>query len=114
MPDVGHPAEDEGRTSWESLTAVADQMTAAGPALGAARVGPVPLGAHQGHGAELGLEAYVSPTRTSPVTGLGAFRRMLKEAAGVAAARVIGWDRLTSWTELTPSGLRSGSCAGRR
>ena len=40
---------------------------------------------------ELGLEAYVSSTRTSPVTGFTAFRRMLKEAAGVAAARVVGW-----------------------
>ena len=48
---------------------------------------------------ELGLHAYVSSTRTSPVTGFAAFRHMLKEAAGVAAARVVGWDRLTSWTE---------------
>jgi hypothetical protein len=48
---------------------------------------------------ELGLRAYVSSTRTSPVGGFSAFRHMLKEAAGVAAARVVGWDRLTNWTE---------------
>jgi uncharacterized SAM-binding protein YcdF (DUF218 family) len=53
----------------------------------------------KGMATELGLDAFVSPTHTSPVSGFSAFRHMLKEGAGVAAARVVGWDRLTSWTE---------------
>ena len=43
---------------------------------------------------ELGLTAYVSPTRTSPVHGTGTLYRELKEAAGVAVGRIIGFDSL--------------------
>ena len=46
---------------------------------------------------ELGLVAYVSPTRTSPVRG-GVFWHELKEAAGVALGRIIGFDRLLQIT----------------
>lgn len=47
---------------------------------------------------ELGLDAAVSPTRTSPVQGGQAFRREMKEAAGVALGRIIGFRRLLSIT----------------
>lgn len=47
---------------------------------------------------ELGLVAYVSPTRTSPVRGGTAFRRELEEAAGIALGRLIGFKRLLSIT----------------
>lgn len=43
---------------------------------------------------ELGLMAYVSPTRTSPIRGSSAFLREMREAAGVAVGRVIGFDSL--------------------
>lgn len=43
---------------------------------------------------ELGLTAYVSPTRTSPVVGTNAFLREMREAAGVAVGRIIGFDSL--------------------
>lgn len=41
-----------------------------------------------------GMTAYVSPTRTSPVRGWSVVRLELKEAAGVAVGRIIGFDRL--------------------
>ena len=47
---------------------------------------------------ELGLTAYVSPTRSSPVTGWSAFELELKEASGVALGRIIGFDRLLQLT----------------
>lgn len=47
---------------------------------------------------ELGLVAYVSPTRTSPVKGATAFRREVEEAAGIALGRLIGFKRLLSLT----------------
>ena len=47
---------------------------------------------------ELGLDAAVSPTRTSPVQGGEAVRREMKEAAGVAVGRIIGFRRLLSIT----------------
>ncbi len=45
----------------------------------------------EGMAEELGLTAYASPTKTSPIQGADAFRRELQEAAGVAVARIIGW-----------------------
>jgi uncharacterized SAM-binding protein YcdF (DUF218 family) len=104
LEDRGVPAaailqESQGRTSWESLTAVA--RTLSGQGLRSVLLVSDPYHAEriQGMASELGLQAYVSSTRTSPVSGFSAFRHMVKEAAGVAAARVVGWDRLTSWTE---------------
>jgi len=47
---------------------------------------------------ELGLTAYVSPTRTSPVQGSDVFRHELKEAAGISVGRIIGFDRLLAIT----------------
>ncbi|MEY4174035.1 MAG: hypothetical protein RI900_1200 [Actinomycetota bacterium] len=45
-------------------------------------------------GQEVGLTAYVSPTRTSPVRGATAFWREVKEAGGVGVGRLIGFERL--------------------
>ena len=47
---------------------------------------------------ELGLVAYVSPTRTSPVRGNEATAREIEEAAGIALGRIIGFKRLLSIT----------------
>jgi uncharacterized SAM-binding protein YcdF (DUF218 family) len=43
---------------------------------------------------ELGLTAYVSPTRTSPVQGASRLWHEVKEAAGISVGRIIGFDRL--------------------
>lgn len=91
--------EDRGHTSWESLSAVAQTLKSEGLHSVLLVSDPYHAARIEGMASELGLDAYVSSTRTSPVTGVTALRRMLKEAAGVAAARVVGWDRLTSWTE---------------
>jgi uncharacterized SAM-binding protein YcdF (DUF218 family) len=47
---------------------------------------------------ELGLVAYVSPTRTSPVRGNTATGKEFEEAAGIAVGRIIGFKRLLSIT----------------
>lgn len=47
---------------------------------------------------ELGLTAYVSPTRTSPVQGNRARAQEVKEAVGVALGRIIGFRRLLTLT----------------
>ncbi|MEY2446268.1 MAG: hypothetical protein QOE00_2848 [Ilumatobacteraceae bacterium] len=47
---------------------------------------------------ELGLVAYVSPTRTSPVRGSTALTKEVEEAAGIALGRIIGFKRLLSIT----------------
>jgi uncharacterized SAM-binding protein YcdF (DUF218 family) len=47
---------------------------------------------------ELGLVAYVSPTRTSPVRGNSATVREMQEAAGIALGRIVGFKRLLTLT----------------
>jgi uncharacterized SAM-binding protein YcdF (DUF218 family) len=47
---------------------------------------------------ELGLVAYVSPTRTSPVQGSAATAKEMEEAAGIALGRIISFKRLLSIT----------------
>ena len=47
---------------------------------------------------EQGLVAYVSPTTSSVVTGANAVSRHLKEAAGIAVGRVVGFGRLAGLT----------------
>jgi uncharacterized SAM-binding protein YcdF (DUF218 family) len=47
---------------------------------------------------ELGLVAYVSPTRTSPVRGNSETAKEIEEAAGIAVGRIIGFKRLLSIT----------------
>jgi uncharacterized SAM-binding protein YcdF (DUF218 family) len=47
---------------------------------------------------ELGLVAYVSPTRTSPVQGGTATAKEMEEAAGIAVGRIISFKRLLSLT----------------
>jgi uncharacterized SAM-binding protein YcdF (DUF218 family) len=47
---------------------------------------------------EVGLDASSSSTRTSVIQGGDAFRRNLQEAAGVAVGRIVGFQRVDSWT----------------
>jgi uncharacterized SAM-binding protein YcdF (DUF218 family) len=46
---------------------------------------------------EVGLDAHVSPTGTSPVKGFDELRAEFRETIAVAAGRLIGYDRLDRW-----------------
>lgn len=46
---------------------------------------------------DVGLNAHVSPTRSSPVHGLDNAQALLRETVAVAAGRLIGYDRLDRW-----------------
>ena len=47
---------------------------------------------------DLGLQAFVSPTRTSPIKGRDNLVRHLREGAGVALSQVIGFAQLERFT----------------
>jgi uncharacterized SAM-binding protein YcdF (DUF218 family) len=99
LTDRGVPAaailrEESGRNSWDSLDGAATLLRSRGLRRVLLVSDPYHSLRIRGMAGDLDLDAYVSPTRTSPIRGLAAFRRMLKEAAGVAVARVIGWHRL--------------------
>ena len=99
LRDRGVPAEailrdDQGRTSWQELQAVAAVLTGRG----LKRVLVVSDPYHQrrviGMARDLGLSAWSSPTRTSP-EGFGHLApHYAQEAVGVAAAHVIGFRHL--------------------
>jgi uncharacterized SAM-binding protein YcdF (DUF218 family) len=91
--------EDQGRTTWESLSAVAGRLKAQNLNSVLLVSDPYHAARIKGMAGELGLRSYVSSTRTSPVTGMAAARHMVKEAGGVALAHLVGWHRVVSWTE---------------
>jgi len=96
--DRGVPAdaivEVLGATSYDSLREVRDELVSRGGISVLLVTDPYHSLRVRMISQELGLRAYVSPTRTSPVHGTGTFYRELKEAAGVAVGRIIGFDSL--------------------
>jgi len=86
--------ETTGRTSWESLEAAARfleegdmrRVVLVSDPYHSARIKAI---AH-----EVGLDAVTSPTRSSPIKGTAAFKRLLGETVRVAAGRVFGYARL--------------------
>ena len=87
--------ENDGSNSYESLEAVAGLLAVRG--LDDVLIVTDPYHALRSRliAEEVGLDASVSSTDTSVVTGGESLRRHLQEAGGVAVGRVIGFDRLT-------------------
>lgn len=98
VPPTAIRAEDQGRSTYESLVAVRDLLVAEG--LGSVVIVSDPFHLLRSRliADELGLDAGVAATPTTTVTGGDEVRRELKEAAGVALGRLIGFDRLVSIT----------------
>lgn len=87
-----------GNNSYDSLVAARDELHARG--LDSVLLVSDPYHALRTRlvSQELGLTAYVSPTRTSPVQGSDVLWHELKEAAGISLGRIIGFDRLLAIT----------------
>ena len=105
VPDAAILRETTGRTSWESLEAAArfldqrhmQRVVLVSDPYHSERIEAI---AH-----EVGLDAVTSPTRTSPIKGAAAFRRLLGETVRVAAGRLFGYarlDRHRGVTKLVP------------
>ena len=93
VPDKDVLREVSGQSSWQSLAATATFLKERG-------IGRVLLVSDPFHsfriGAmadELGLDAHVSPTKSSPISGISAARYMVRETAAVAIGRIIGYRR---------------------
>ncbi|MBW3556924.1 MAG: YdcF family protein [Actinobacteria bacterium] len=86
--------EKDGRNSWQSLASAANELRKRGKTkvvlvsdpFHAARIGAM--------ADELGLDAAVSPTRTSPISGQRELRHLGRETVAVAAGRFVGFRRL--------------------
>ena len=98
VPEDALVFENAGRSTYESLEGVADELHARGLRTVLLVTDPFHALRSQLTAEELGLEAYVSPTGTSVVTGGSSFTRHLQEAAGIAVGRIIGFGRLSGLT----------------
>lgn len=94
VPESALVLENDGSNSYESLAAVAKMLGERG--LDSVVIVTDPYHALRSRltAEEVGLDASVSSTDTSVVTGGDSVVRHLKEAAGVAVGRIIGFDRL--------------------
>lgn len=95
VPDGAILAEDAGRTTYESLDAAAAVLREQGLRDVVLVTDPYHALRSELIAKEVGLRPHVSPTPTSVVHGWASARRHLKEAAGVAIGRIVGFQRLS-------------------
>lgn len=98
VPEAAILREDAGTTSYESLRAVAELLDARGLSRVLVVTDPYHSLRSRLIAEEVGLTAFVSPTPTTVIRGSAEFQRELKEAAGVAVGRLIGFRRLSDIT----------------
>lgn len=91
--------ENSGSTTRESLIAVRNIMQSRGLRSILIVTDPYHSLRSRVIAQDLGLVAYVSPTRTSPLRGASAVSRHVREALGVAAAHLIGFANLERLTK---------------
>jgi uncharacterized SAM-binding protein YcdF (DUF218 family) len=98
VPNDAILLENDGHSTWESLEGVAAIADEEG--IGRVLIVTDPYHSLRSRliAQELGLTAYTSPTDTSPWGTGTQFRHSLKEAAGLAIGRVIGFERLWNVT----------------
>ena len=91
--------ENSGSTTRESLIGVRDIMQSRG--LHSVLIVTDPYHSLRSRliAQDLGLVAYVSPTRTSPLRGASAVSRHVREALGVAVAHLVGFANLERLTK---------------
>lgn len=94
VPEPAILREVAGRNSWQQLAAASAFLKRRG----VTRVLLVSDGFHsariQAMAGELGLEAWTSPARRSPISGLGTLPYLGKETVAVAVGRVLGFRRM--------------------
>lgn len=94
VPESALRLEVDGRNSWESLAASArflqdegiDDVILVSDPYHSFRLGQI--------AGEIGLDAHVSPTDTSPQSGASQLRAMGRETAAVSLGRIISYRRL--------------------
>lgn len=98
VPEDVISMEDTGHSTWESLANFAGVAREQGWDRVLLVTDPYHSLRSRLIAQELGLTAYTSPTRTSPVQGSTEMSRELKEALGISLGRIIGFERLWKLT----------------
>lgn len=95
IPEEALLLENDGSNSYDSLVGVAEMLDERGLDRVVIVTDPYHALRSELIAEEVGLDASVSSTATSVVTGGDSFVRHLEEAGGVALGRIIGFDRLS-------------------
>ncbi len=93
--------ETTGRTSWESLAAAARFLDSRHMTRVVLVSDPYHSERILAIAREVGLDAVTSPTRTSPIKGFAALKRMFGETLRVGAGRIFGYGRLDRHRKVT-------------
>jgi len=113
VPDEAILREVDGRNSWASLAASARFLKQRGLTDVVLVSDPFHAARIQAMARELGLDAATSPTRTSPIGGLGQLRRMAGETVKVGLGRIVGFRRLVAANEAGRQALGASRADGR-
>lgn len=97
IPDDAIRAESSGRTTVESLRGVRDVLTTAGSLDVLLVSDPYHMLRAALSARELGMTVHVTATRTGVTRGGDAVVRNVREALGVMAGRLVGFERLDRW-----------------
>ena len=101
LPERALLREVQGRDSWQSLASAATFLRQRGRTRVLLVSDPFHSARVEAMADELGLDAYVSPTRTSPIGGAEEIRHLGRESLAVAAGRVVGFRRLMGIKHVT-------------
>lgn len=116
VPQPAILREVSGRNSWQQLAAASAFLKRRG----ITRVLLVSDGFHSARitamAGELGLQAWTSPARASPISGLGTLPYLGKETVAVAVGRLLGFRRMAGIDERVSqaAGAESLHYDGRR
>ena len=83
--------ENDGTNSWQSMASAANFLKRQGKEEVVLVTDPFHAARVEAMAEELGLDAHVSPTRTSPIGGTRELKHFARETVAVAAGRVFGF-----------------------
>ncbi len=100
LETAGIPAGDileaGGSDSWQNLSQAAPELLARGDRVVLMTTDPFHEDRSLAIATDVGLQAYATPTHTSPITGWPVVPYYLKEAVAVGLGRIIGYDHLSA------------------
>ena len=103
--------ENQGTNSWQSMASAANFLKRKGSEQVILVTDPFHAARVQAMAEELGLDAHVSPTRTSPIGGVDELKHFARETVAVAAGRVFGFRNVMG-VDKAASKVREGVRSG--
>lgn len=100
--------ENQGCNTWESLASTANELRKRDRTEVLLVSDPFHSARAEAIARELDLEARVSPTRTSPISGTAELKFMAREAAAVSVGRIVGFRRLMGVDQIARPQARCG------